>query len=132
MKHTNDSNRVAIVYIEKDGKVLVGKRNDTKKFTVPGGHIENGESPILGAIRELKEETGLVPNSLALKVIHFERSKNLMLYLFEAQCDDYTCDSSDDPDQECPSWHFMDLADIANEMNVPLSHNLAIAYFMQK
>lgn len=31
------------------------------RYNLPGGHIENGESPEEAAIRELKEETGLFP-----------------------------------------------------------------------
>ena len=36
--------------------ILMGKRNDNDKWTTPGGHLDKGECPYEGAIRELKEE----------------------------------------------------------------------------
>lgn len=34
-------------------------KSDWKGYTLPGGHIENGESIVDAVIREMKEETGL-------------------------------------------------------------------------
>lgn len=52
--------RAAAIVI-KEGKILLmyRKRNDAEYYAIPGGHIENGESPEITAIRELKEETNL-------------------------------------------------------------------------
>ena len=46
--------------INKDGQILLGKRSDTGKWATPGGHVEDGESYDVGAMRELREETGLI------------------------------------------------------------------------
>ena len=46
--------------INKDGQILLGRRSDTGKWATPGGHVEDGESYDMGALRELKEETGLI------------------------------------------------------------------------
>ena len=45
----------------KDGAVLVLKRNKFGKhfYTLPGGGIEHGESPMEAAARELQEETSV-------------------------------------------------------------------------
>lgn len=47
--------------IHKDGSYLLQDRvkNDWKGYTLPGGHIEPGESIVEAVIREMKEETGL-------------------------------------------------------------------------
>lgn len=48
--------------IHKDGSYLLQDRvkNDWKGYTLPGGHIEPGESIVEAVIREMKEETGIV------------------------------------------------------------------------
>ena len=50
--------RVKALIITSDNKILLGHSHSEYQF--PGGHIESGESLLLGLERELKEETGLV------------------------------------------------------------------------
>ena len=45
--------------IEKDGLILLQKRSDNGKWGLPGGIMEMDETYRDGAIREVKEETGL-------------------------------------------------------------------------
>lgn len=53
---------VGIIVVRQDGKVLFGKRRNSHApfWSIPGGHLELGESFEQGACRELTEETGLV------------------------------------------------------------------------
>lgn len=52
--------RAAVIVIKNNKILLIYRRkNDAEYFAVPGGHIENGESPEIAAIRELREETNL-------------------------------------------------------------------------
>ena len=44
---------------DTDGRVLLQRRGDSKKWGFPGGAIELGETPEMAAVREVKEETGL-------------------------------------------------------------------------
>lgn len=58
----SDLHEVAAVFVgDKHGKYLFFER---VKFpfglTVPAGHIEPGEAPALAAVRELREETGII------------------------------------------------------------------------
>ena len=55
----NSIKPAAAVSIVKDNKILMLKRTDNKKWTMPGGTLEYGESLIDCAIREVKEEAGL-------------------------------------------------------------------------
>jgi len=52
---------IAAAFIHKDGKLLIAKRANSKKFMpgvfeLPGGHIEYGETMENGLAREIKEE----------------------------------------------------------------------------
>ncbi|MBW3003753.1 NUDIX domain-containing protein [Candidatus Woesearchaeota archaeon] len=57
--------RVAVV---NDGKVLLIRRfrDGTEYYVVPGGGIEEGETPEEAGVREMKEETNLVVSGLRL------------------------------------------------------------------
>lgn len=48
-----------LVHNADTGHTLWGRRHDSGKYTAPGGHVKEGEHPVDGAVRELKEETGL-------------------------------------------------------------------------
>ena len=41
-----------------DGKVILVKRRDCPVWVLPGGKIDDGETPEEAIIRETKEETG--------------------------------------------------------------------------
>ena len=62
-----------LCYLEKDGALLmlhrVKKQNDVNvgKWVGVGGHFEEGESPYDCAVREIFEETGLVPAALSYR-----------------------------------------------------------------
>ena len=82
-------------YIIHNGKVLMHKRaEDKKKFPGfwigPGGHIDEGEDALKAAIREVKEETGVMleEKDVRLKVLafhhHIDRDEVWMEYLFRA------------------------------------------------
>src|SRR5687768_7017164 len=43
-----------------DGRILLGKRTDNGMWATPGGHVEPDEDFSEAALRELREETGLV------------------------------------------------------------------------
>lgn len=67
------------VFVRKDGKFLMGKRlgsHGEGTWTVPGGHLEFGESFEETGVREIKEETGLEISNVhfaALTNDHFEK-----------------------------------------------------------
>jgi 8-oxo-dGTP pyrophosphatase MutT (NUDIX family) len=50
---------IAVILINREGKVLLQKRSDVKLWGIPSGHVEPGETVEEAAVREVKEETGL-------------------------------------------------------------------------
>jgi 8-oxo-dGTP diphosphatase len=57
----------------RDGKVLVvqrGRGNLKGLWSLPGGHIEPGETARAAAVREVREETGVEAELLGLVDIH--------------------------------------------------------------
>ena len=73
----------------KDGdKYLLQNRvkKDWQGYTFPGGHIEPGESIVQSAIREVKEETGLImknPRLVGVKQF-WVKSCRYIVFLFSA------------------------------------------------
>lgn len=51
----------AFIHSKKDEKLLLVYHNDFKIYLYPGGHMEESDkSPLDAAIREVKEETGII------------------------------------------------------------------------
>lgn len=61
MTRTENVELTVLCLVQKDGAYLLQNRikEDWKGYTLPGGHIERGESIVDAVIREMKEETGL-------------------------------------------------------------------------
>ena len=75
--------------IHKNGKYLLQDRikNDWKGYTLPGGHIEPGESIVNAVIREMQEETGLTirhPHLCGVKQFPLEEGRYIV-FLFETE-----------------------------------------------
>ncbi|WMJ86114.1 8-oxo-dGTP diphosphatase [Anaerocolumna sp. MB42-C2] len=61
MARTEKVELTVLCLIHRDNKYLLQDRvkEDWKGYTLPGGHVEKGESIVDAVIREMKEETGL-------------------------------------------------------------------------
>ena len=73
--------------IHKDDRYLLQDRikDDWKGYTLPGGHIEPGESIVDAVIREMKEETGLLiqkPHLCGVKQFPIDGGRYIV-FLFE-------------------------------------------------
>lgn len=85
--------RVAVkAFIIKDNKLLVLKRasDDIQSpniWEIPGGRLELGEDPILGLMREVREETGLyIKPQQPLSVRHFIRKDEQIVTMLVFFC----------------------------------------------
>jgi len=66
---------VAGVVIDENGRTLVIQRRDNGRWEPAGGVLERDESIVGGLLREVREETGLVVEPLALTGVY----KNMRL-----------------------------------------------------
>jgi len=83
----------SIILLIKDGRVLLQKAPETKKifpgyYNGIGGHIERGEDVYSGAVRELREEAGIICSDLVLSgtiMIDVEDEQGILLFVFSGQ-----------------------------------------------
>lgn len=127
------SKRVAICLVtDYKDDILMGCRNDNGRYTVPAGHIEHGEDPFDGAVREFKEETGLDADDIKLIGAHMDKEKNILLYLFKViPKQGQEIDTSNDPDKECDTWTYKNPNEVADNLHVPIERNLALQYWIE-
>ncbi|NDD54145.1 NUDIX domain-containing protein [bacterium] len=109
----------SVAAFNEDGMLLFARRRDSGKWTLPGGHIEEGESAEEGAVRELLEETGLSADSIEVLGHCDIKDKNLTIYSFQVTVpkDEYPEDCND-PDEECDEFRWVNPDVIPPEVNV--------------
>ena len=125
---------VAIPHPDFDNLFLHGKRKDNKKWTLPGGGADNGESANACAIRELKEETGLSCEDLKYwgKKTVKAKNKTIEVSLFIGTCpDNLNLKVEQDPDSEFVHFKFMDPITHGN-LHVPMDRNILKDYLDKK
>lgn len=98
-----------ITAYNENGELLIGKRLDSGLFTLPGGHLNPGETPRQAAIRELYEETGLKCISMSF-LTQYTSDHGVVLYCFSAFVQG-TPHGNLDPDQEVQDWKFIDVSE---------------------
>jgi len=109
--HKGADGSVSSVAVVHGHHILMGKRRDNGKWTLPGGHLESGEDPHDGGKRELKEEAGIEAEKLKhLKTkkitTHTGKEKTIHAFKYEVSVRPKTTMVAD-PDQEVESWKWI-------------------------
>jgi 8-oxo-dGTP diphosphatase len=118
------------VMLVQDGKVLLGHRHEDPEkadsalsgagtWTMPGGKLEFGETFEQGAIRELKEETGIDANNVEVVCINNERMPEAHFITIGLYCDDFRGRAAVLEPDEITEWKWFDLDDLPSPMYFP-------------
>jgi len=100
---------VASVAVMDGSKILMGKRRDSGRWTLPGGHADPGEKKHDAAKRELKEEAGIDVdkddlNHLGSNKVTTFTGKKKTIHAFHVKHNGSKPTSENDPDKEVEKW----------------------------
>jgi 8-oxo-dGTP pyrophosphatase MutT (NUDIX family) len=82
---TRHSVSVAGVVVDGDGRALIIQRRDTARWEPPGGILERGETITQGLLREVREETGLTVEPVALTGVYKNMSRGIIALVFRCR-----------------------------------------------
>jgi len=112
----NEGKEVASIAVMRDGCLLMGRRKDSNRWTLPGGHADHGEDKHDAAARELWEEAGIKARRRDLKHLASKhvttftgKQKCVHAFLYEHRGEEPH--TKNDPDNECYEWKFIDVRD---------------------
>ena len=100
MKRTENVELTVLCLIRKGSQILLQNRvkADWAGYTLPGGHIEPGESVVDAVIREMKEETGLTiaaPRLCGVKQFPIDDGRYLVFLFVADQFKGTLCSSAE-------------------------------------
>ena len=109
---------VGVIIQNADGKVLIGKRKGSHSpyYSIPGGHLENGETFEQAAIKEVYEETGLtIYNPIFVCVTNNHKTyqeSNKHYISINMFVDTYDGELEVKEPEKCEGWFWCDIEDI--------------------
>lgn len=132
MKRTENCELTMLCLIYQDQRILLQNRvkKDWAGYTLPGGHVEPGESIVDACIREMKEETGLAVSNVKLCGIkQFPDGENrYIVFLFKTDTFEGELRSSEEGKMEWVELdkldHYNTVSDLRELLDVMLRDDL--------
>ena len=130
MRRTENVELTVLCLIQEGNRILLQNcvKKDWQGYTIPGGHVEPGESFVDAVIRETKEETGLdiiKPRLVGIKQFPIDNGRYIVL-LFKTESFNGQVVSSDEGDMEWVEYDRLsevkavdDLEDLLRVFNDP-------------
>lgn len=118
---------VSVAVFDSQGRLLLGRRADTGRWTTPGGHLEPGEAPADGAARELWEEAGI--SSPLVYLGTGSTGSGYLVHAFRASNVAVQPVSHNDPDAEVSEWRWCEVPlpdDVVQHLHAPKNVTLAL------
>lgn len=102
VRYANPSPTVdVVIYHPEHGVVLIERRNAPLGFALPGGFVDEGESTEAGALREMREETGLAVRLTGLLGVYSDPARDPrqhtlgVVYVGSTDCPEALCAGDD-------------------------------------
>ncbi|CAN5662853.1 hypothetical protein BH23PAT1_BH23PAT1_3870 [soil metagenome] len=110
------------IFIVKSGKVLLGRRANTGwmdgSLCPPGGHVEEGETPTIAALRELKEELALElkPKDLEFLCVAARNNPPREYIAYEFAINNLSVEPKNNEPEKCSELVWADLARLPEDV----------------
>ena len=112
--HENDSDDTGGVLYYWNDKVLLCLGEHSGKWHVPKGHIQIGEEPLAGSVREFTEETQIVLNGIPELVNTYKKDDGGEFYLYVLKG---TRKFIPRINHEHTDWGYFDVGDLPSPIN---------------
>jgi 8-oxo-dGTP pyrophosphatase MutT (NUDIX family) len=130
IRNNTSMKEFSFVAVSNVDTILWGKRRDNNLYSLPGGHINPGETPHQGASRELYEETGIKTGTEGLVYLGFklnDQGDMIHCFRFDVKSRPESIEeltTENDPDQEFSSLKWVEIGSTQWHEVLANSHEL--------